>query len=63
MRIIHAMDGSAEGSILVSHIKLDVCCSLAFMHERYENMADIVKLRIQIETYTKMYTPFLIGLN
>ena len=28
-RITHAMYGSTEGSILVSHIKLEICSSLA----------------------------------
>ena len=42
------MNGSTEGSILVSHIKLDVCSSLTLMHERYANMADLVKLRTKV---------------
>ena len=42
----HACDnGSTEGSILVSHIILDVCSSLTLIHERHENMVDFVKLR------------------
>ena len=44
-RITHAMNGSTEGSIFVSHIKLDVCSSLTLIHERHANMADLVKLR------------------
>ena len=48
MRITHAMNGSTEGSILVSHIKLDVCSSLTLMHERYANMTDLVKLGTKV---------------
>ena len=48
MRITHAMNGSTEGSILVSHIKLDVCSLLTLMNERYANMADLVKLRTKV---------------
>ena len=44
MHITHAMNESTEGSILVSHIKLDVCSSLILMHERYANMADLVNV-------------------
>ena len=44
-RITHAIHGSTEGSILVSHINLDVCSSLTLTHERHANMADLVKLR------------------
>ena len=48
MRITHAMNGNTEGSIWVSHIYLDVCSSLTLMHERYANMADLVKLRTKV---------------
>ena len=48
MRITHAMNGSTEGSILVSHIKLDVSSSLTLMHERYANMPDLVKLQTKV---------------
>ena len=45
MRITHAMNGSTEESILVSHIELNVCSSLTLMHERQTN---IVKLRKKV---------------
>ena len=53
MRIMHAMNGSTEESILVSHIKFDVCSSLILIHERYATMADLVKLRKKVsESYS-----------
>ena len=48
IRITHAMIGSTEGAILVSHIEFDVCSSLTLMHERYANMAELVKLRTKV---------------
>ena len=45
MRISHAMNGSTEGSILVSHIILDVCFSLTLINERHANRVDLVKLQ------------------
>ena len=48
MHITHVMNRSTEGSILVSHIKLDVCFSLTSIHERYSNMANLVKLRKKV---------------
>ena len=48
MRITHAVNASTEGSILVSHIYVDVCSSLTFMHERHANMDDFVKLRKKV---------------
>ena len=45
MRFTHAVNGSTEGSILVSHIYLDVCSSLTLIYERHANMDDLVKLR------------------
>ena len=45
MRIIHAMNGSTEGLVLVSPIELDVCSSLTLFIERHGNMTDFVKLR------------------
>ena len=48
MRITHAVNRSTEGSILVSHIYLDVCSSLTLMHERHANMDDLVKLRKKV---------------
>ena len=33
--------GRTDGSILVSYIKFDVYSSLALIHERQENMADL----------------------
>ena len=48
MRITYAVNGSTEGSILVSHIYLDVCSSLTLMHERHANMDDLVKLRKKV---------------
>ena len=48
MRITHAVNGSTEGSNLVSHIYLDVSSSLTLMHERYTNMDDLVKLRKKV---------------
>ena len=45
MRITHVMNGSTEGSILVSYMKLDVCSSLTLIHERHANMADLVKFQ------------------
>ena len=43
MGITHAMNGSTEGSILVSHIfKLDIYSLLTLIHERQTNMADLV---------------------
>ena len=53
MRITHAMNGSTEGSILVSHIKLDVCSSLTLIHWMHANMAGLVKLR---EVFQKYYS-------
>ena len=47
MRFTHAMNESTEGSILVSHIEVDGCSSFILMHERYANMADLVKLRMK----------------
>ena len=44
MRITHAMNESPEGSILVSHIKLDVWSSKTLIHERQANMIDLVKV-------------------
>ena len=44
----HAMNGSTEWSILVSHVKLDVCFSLTLIHERHANMANLVKLRQKV---------------
>ena len=41
MRITHAMNGSTEGSIFVSHIILDADT----IHEMHANMVDLVKLR------------------
>ena len=43
-RITHPIHGSTEGSILVSHIDLDVCSSLTLTYDRHANMADLVKL-------------------
>ena len=48
MRITQAMYGSADGSILVSHIYLDICSSLALIHERYAHMVDLFKLRKKV---------------
>ena len=44
MRITHAMKGSTEGSIFVSHIKLGVCSSLILIDESYANMNGLVIL-------------------
>ena len=48
MHITHAVNGSTEGSILFSHIYLDVCSSLTLMHERDANINDLVKLRKKV---------------
>ena len=48
MHITHAVYGSTEGSILVSHIYFDVCSSLALIYERHANMDDLVKLRKKV---------------
>ena len=48
MRITHAVNGSTEGSILVSYLYLDVCSSLTLMHEKHANMEDLVNLRKKV---------------
>ena len=48
MRITLAMNVSTEGSILVSHIKLDVCSLMTLMHEGHANIVDPVKLRNKV---------------
>ena len=45
MRITQMMNGSTECSILVSHIKLNVCLLLTSINEKHANMADLVKLQ------------------
>ena len=48
MRIMLTMNGSTEGSMSVSHIKLDVCSLLTLIHERQLSTADLVKLRKKV---------------
>ena len=48
MRITQVMNGSTEGSILVSHIKLDVCFSLTLIHEKHANMDDLFKVQKKV---------------
>ena len=43
--ITHMMYGRKEGSFSVSHIKSDVCLSLAFNHVRHENMAKVTAIQ------------------
>ena len=50
--ITHMMYGRKEGSFSVSHIKSDVCLSLAFNHVRHENMAKVVKLQKKVSEVT-----------
>ena len=37
-----------RGQFWIHTFKLDVCSSLTLMHERYANMADLVKLRTKV---------------
>ena len=48
MRITQAMYGRTEGSISVLHIQLDICSSLASIHERHTNMVDLFKLQNKV---------------